>query len=169
MASLDVNPGDAVPLSVQLWDRDTGKFVRARLYDTTNTEIVGSPVTLTHVVDGLYTAAGPTMPNGNVSVVYNVYDDALFATLSVCHLPGAMCARPTKECETLEAVLAIDPVKPVQPVFVTVEQDEVSVSVLDDEPTISISDDDINISVTDHDASVLVTDDESEVKVEKCE
>lgn len=78
--------GDPIPLSVQLHDGATGKFVRARVYDPAGAEITGSPISVPHVAGGLYKVNTLVMPDEtHVVAQYKVYDDAPFTTPSSVH------------------------------------------------------------------------------------
>ncbi len=70
-----------VVLAVTLWDANTTKGVRARVFNSAGTEVSGSPFTLTHRTAGHYTGTGwnPTV-EGQYSVSYEVYTDGTFAT-----------------------------------------------------------------------------------------
>ena len=71
--------GDAIPLSYQLFDGATNKFVRAILRDASGTALPASPVTLSHVSDGIYEDISVLMPNTTyVSATFQVFDDAAF-------------------------------------------------------------------------------------------
>ena len=78
--------GEIVRLTNQLWDGDTGKFVRAIVRKTDGTEVTGSPFTLAHIGNGKYTNNTLLMPNEDrLDVTYETYDDAGFTTLSEDH------------------------------------------------------------------------------------
>lgn len=72
--------GAQILLRAQLAKADTGRFVKVSVRDSTNAAIAGSPVTLTHVADGLYTDSSLVMPSGNVYAQYEVYTDAGLTT-----------------------------------------------------------------------------------------
>lgn len=78
--------GETIPLSVQLHDGAIDKYCRAIVRDSDGTALAGSPVTLTHISNGKYEDNTLVMPNKRyVSVTYEVYEDALFTTLSDEH------------------------------------------------------------------------------------
>lgn len=80
------NVGDALILSLQLFDGATNKYPRARVYDASGAEIAGSPVALSHVAGGLYRNGSLVMPDSaQVEAQYKVYDDAGFTTPSATH------------------------------------------------------------------------------------
>jgi hypothetical protein len=86
VAGIIVKQGDKIQLNAQLDDGDTGKFIRANLYDENETEITGSPFVLTHVGRGLYTNDAVDMPDSVVIfATYTIYDDAGFVTESSIH------------------------------------------------------------------------------------
>lgn len=80
-----VTAGDKIPLSVQLFDGATNKFIRARLYDKAGLELAGSPVALVHTAGGLYQDDSYTMPAYAVLAQYKIYDDSGFTTPSSLH------------------------------------------------------------------------------------
>ena len=70
----NIQLGEAVPITLQLSDAYASAVVKARLYDNTSTELAGSPVTLSHVANGLYAYVGFAMPDKQYVVVqYIVY------------------------------------------------------------------------------------------------
>ena len=78
--------GEILPLALQLFDGDTAKYPRARLFKADGTELSGSPVALTHVANGLYKNSALTMPNENVVLVqYRVFNDSGFTIESGLH------------------------------------------------------------------------------------
>lgn len=88
---MNLKPNDVIPLVLQLFDNDATKYVRANVRDASDTVISGSPFTLAHEANGLYTNASAVMPNTPfVSVQYLVYDDAGFTTLSTIHASAAV-------------------------------------------------------------------------------
>ena len=65
-----------IPIALQLWDRDTSKFIRATVRAPGGAQLPGSPVTLAHAADGFYTTAAIAMPQVDyVSVFYEVFAD----------------------------------------------------------------------------------------------
>lgn len=83
---MNLKPNDIIPLVLQLFDNATNKFVRAVVRDSDDAAISGSPFSLAHEADGLYTNKTAVMPNkAFVSVQYLIYDDAGFTTLSSTH------------------------------------------------------------------------------------
>lgn len=78
--------GAKIELAAQAYDNDTGLFVRGRVFDATDTELTGSPVTLAHVSNGLYTNHTLVMPNSErVHAVYEAFLDAGFTMPSPEH------------------------------------------------------------------------------------
>lgn len=87
-SNLGLQIGEPIPLGARLYDRDENKFVQARLYDATDTELAASPVALSHLAGGLYTDLSVAMPNTSyVRANYDVYDDPGFVNLSPIHQP----------------------------------------------------------------------------------
>jgi hypothetical protein len=72
----------AVLLSITMWDGNTTRGVRARVFDSAGSAVAGSPFTLTHRAAGHYSGTGwtPTV-EGTYSVSYEVYTDGTFATI----------------------------------------------------------------------------------------
>lgn len=65
-----------IPLALQLWDRDTSKFIRATVRLPDGAQVPGSPLTLPHAADGFYTSTSILMPKVDfVSVFYEVFAD----------------------------------------------------------------------------------------------
>lgn len=75
--------GQDIPLTLQIDDRNASKYVRARVFNPSQSEISGSPASMAHISQGLYgaTLIMPTVEY--VRVVYEVYDDAGFTTSAV--------------------------------------------------------------------------------------
>ena len=78
-----VEIGNPLPITAVLSEQDGGKFVRARVYDSSGSEVAGSPFSLSHVAEGFYisNAYTPTV-KGTYIVNVQAYDDAGFTTLS---------------------------------------------------------------------------------------
>jgi hypothetical protein len=70
--------GAALPIAIQLYDCDSGKFPVATVRDVNGNQIAGSPVSMAHVANGLYVASGLVMPISStfVTVQVVVYDDS---------------------------------------------------------------------------------------------
>lgn len=67
----------------QLAGSETDQFIRARVWDSTFTEVAGSPFTLTHLANGLYRNNSiQATVIGNYTVQYTVYRDAGFTQLN---------------------------------------------------------------------------------------
>jgi len=78
--------GDPIRLNLQLFDGDPDKFPQAILRDVNGTELVGSPVDLSHTGDGLYKDASVNMPDVIfVTASFKVYNDVGFTKLSNLH------------------------------------------------------------------------------------
>lgn len=74
--------GEDIPLTLQLEDRNTGKYVRASVYNPSGAHIAGSPINLSHFGQGMYTAELPMPFVEFVRVAYEVYDDSGYSTPS---------------------------------------------------------------------------------------
>lgn len=75
--------GDQFLVKLQLPDRITDRFIRARVFNSALTEVAFSPLALTHIADGLYAnVAQQATAIGNYTVQYTVYNDAGFTQLS---------------------------------------------------------------------------------------
>lgn len=72
-----------IVLSVQLYDGNTTKYIKAIVKDNTGTEISSSPFYLNHIGNGLYTNTTLTMPNVDfITATYEVYNDSSYTNLS---------------------------------------------------------------------------------------
>ena len=82
--------GENLSLDVQLYDYDTTMFVRARLY-ADGVETAYSPVPVPHLDNGYYYSKNPLVVypanTSHFSIVYEVYRDAGYTTLSKRHAP----------------------------------------------------------------------------------
>ena len=105
MSDISIPPGEPIRLSVILWDRDTTKFVQARIFNDAGVELAGSPMAVAHVASGLYDEPnGPTMPTTPVRVIANAYDDAGFTVLSSTHFQSGYYVNPTKESAIVDLI-----------------------------------------------------------------
>lgn len=81
---------DIIALDVQLWDYATDKYIRARVYADGN-EMPYSPVFVPHKNSGYYFRVDSEIffPENtqHLSIVYEIYADAGFNTLSRRHAP----------------------------------------------------------------------------------
>jgi hypothetical protein len=86
-----ISVGASLPLALQLHDGATGKFVRAHVRNQAGTAVTGSPFSLTHVANGLYTNSSYTVliTETKLTATYITYDDAGFTTESVFHTRAA--------------------------------------------------------------------------------
>lgn len=81
---MKIKYGYNIPASLQLFNGNQTKYVRAFLRDASNT--LFSTLSLTHVASGLYENHSVQMPNtAFVTVQYIVYDDAGFTTPSTTY------------------------------------------------------------------------------------
>lgn len=77
--SIQVKEGDNIPLSLQLYDGATNKYVRAIIKDPTDVQLAGSPASLSHIGEGMYKNSALVMPlKDYLTVTYKVFQDALF-------------------------------------------------------------------------------------------
>ena len=84
--SKNVTTDNVLPLSVQLYDGDTSKFPRAEVLDPTFATVTGSPFSLTHTANGLYSNNSFTATsNGVYLATYIIYNDSSFTTESNAH------------------------------------------------------------------------------------
>lgn len=85
MASFDrfLTEGSPIRCRLQLSDGSTDKFPQAILRDATGAALSGSPVSLTHTGNGLYSDSSINMPSTpQVDATYIVYTDAGHTTES---------------------------------------------------------------------------------------
>jgi len=70
--------GETLPLSLQLFDFNPGKFTRANLSNQDGVDIAGTPFDLVHIGLGKYTSDAVVMPSGVVSIeaTYEVFATA---------------------------------------------------------------------------------------------
>jgi len=129
-----IGVGAKIPLAVQLFDGDEGKFVKATMRDDTDAEITGSPKTLTHVGEGLYTNNTVDMPNvPYVNAIYEIFNNVGLSVESEEH-SDAKSQYTTADIEStvtigINQVLGrgevIAEVQQDQVLDVTIEQDQV--------------------------------------------
>lgn len=74
-----------IPLSLQLFDKATNKYITATVRLPSGAELDGSPVNLPHVSRGFYSSQELRMPAQDVSVFYEVFDDAAHTIPSADH------------------------------------------------------------------------------------
>lgn len=78
-----VKVGEPIQLNFQLDDGNPSKFPIAILRNAFGVPLSGSPVSLTHVGDGLYCAESILMPNTyEVTATFKVFDDPAHTVLS---------------------------------------------------------------------------------------
>ena len=90
MAERTLNPQDSVDLILllQSYGETLGTlYPQAHVYDNNDSEITGSPFTLSHVANNLYTLSNAFQvgDSGTYKVVYLVYTDAAHTTRSASH------------------------------------------------------------------------------------
>lgn len=77
-----VPPRIPVLLSAQLAGRPTGLGVLARVFDSNNAEVPGSPFSLSHVSQGLYTnSAWTPISVGAFIARYEIYTDNTYSVI----------------------------------------------------------------------------------------
>jgi hypothetical protein len=75
MANTIIKLGSIVPVSLQIKEGDTNRYVRCWIYDNDGTLLTTAD--LTHVASGLYVYDTYTMPNVNyIACQYKVFSDA---------------------------------------------------------------------------------------------
>lgn len=112
---MTLQSGDTIPLTLKLWDGDTGKYVKAVVVDSDG--ITLGTITLTHITEGFYQDDSLTMPNKEfVTVYYIVYDDIGLTTRSVNHQDASEVFALTP--------LPLEIVKKVDDIIVTVEPND---------------------------------------------
>lgn len=78
--------GQRIPISIQLFDGATDKFVKASIIKADGSAISGSPFNVPHVSGGLYSLNTQSMPNTEyISVQYKIYNDDEFTVPSEDH------------------------------------------------------------------------------------
>jgi hypothetical protein len=82
--------GEVLPLSYQLLDGDTTKFVRVALTDEAGTPLAGSPFAMPHLALGKYSSSAVVMPAGvdYIEATYEPFNDAPFTVPDPDHLFG---------------------------------------------------------------------------------
>ena len=82
--STPIEAGKIVPISMLLHDNDPNKYVRAFVYDDASTLL--TTIDLSNTGGGLYSHDSYQMPDINyIRVIYRVYSDAGYTTLSLVH------------------------------------------------------------------------------------
>jgi hypothetical protein len=81
--SIQVQLGNAAPLRLQLPNTNNTAGVKASVYDSTNTEITGSPFVIPFAANGLYSNLTSWTPAaiGNYYATYTVYKDATYSVV----------------------------------------------------------------------------------------
>lgn len=91
MSVTTLKPGKPIILRLLLEDGADDKYVRAFLTKNTGVVVAGSPFSLSHVSNGLYTysdLSGLLFPDDGTKEIYAVYktfDDSLYTTESTIH------------------------------------------------------------------------------------
>ena len=86
---IDVKLTENLNIVATLFDGDQTKFLRARVVDGANTEVSGSPFTLTHNSNGTYINSTYTpLVIGIFIATVEVFDDAGFATINLDYQKG---------------------------------------------------------------------------------
>lgn len=152
--------GNNLPLGAQLFDKDAGKFVRVRLFDSTDTELGVSPVSLSHVSDGFYASAAVPMPDvAAVHAVYEAFDDAGFSVPSPIHHPATETFNREVVSDAVDLIL--NSLHSPDVVGVVAENDDLESQVADEDGAISaiIEDEDVSGEIDDESGEVSATTD----------
>lgn len=99
--------GETLPLSLQLYDFNTGKFTRVHLADQDGTVLPGSPFNLTHIGNGKYTSDAVVMPTGvdYIEATYEVFASAADRTAGTPLDPDYTSATDVYRFEIPDSVL----------------------------------------------------------------
>lgn len=155
----NIKVGNPVPLSFQLHDGDTTKFVRAIVRNAAGA-LLGT-VTLVHLSNGLYIDTSVVMPTGAfATATYDVFDDAGFATRSSEH--------PFSGHERFDEENGV-PNKPTvsSAVVATVRQSPVVATVLSEESIAgTVGGSQVSVAVDDSAAVATIPSNEISVKVD---
>lgn len=104
---IEVDLGNPIQLEATLFDGDQTKFLRARLFDESFSQVAGSPFTLSHIQNGTYRNASFTpATEGKYLAIVEVYEDALFATLSIDYQKGEDVYRVTDREAKLDQIVS---------------------------------------------------------------
>ncbi len=115
MFKITVN--DPIPLTLQLHDGAENKYPQAIIRDSAGSTILGSPVDLSHIGNGLYRDLTKTLASPQIiSVTFVTYDDASHTTESSEHQMA------TVDYEIVPVTTSVD-----TPVFTTGEKELVGV------------------------------------------
>ena len=89
MGEYRLKVGDPILLKAQLGDRESDKFVYARVFDEDDNEINDSPVILTYRQDGLYKDDSLGFPDDTEYLIaqYHVFEDSSYTTRAT-NYPG---------------------------------------------------------------------------------
>lgn len=74
--------GEKLSLTLKLADTDGTKYPRAEIRDYNGAILAGSPRTLSHLGNGFYFNDDLVMPNSDLFVSYEVFNDAAFSDKS---------------------------------------------------------------------------------------
>ena len=157
-----VQVGQALLIEVKLPDQNSGAFPRARLFDNDGTELAASPVSLSHVADGLYryTGAAIAMPNKDfVTSIIQIFEDAGFTNPSELYADAAGCF--TKGDDYIKTAVVVP-----RSDEIFVEFDSVEMEVLFEESEIEVVFDTVEIDVLIEENDIDVELDEGDILVE---
>jgi len=94
--------GDPIDLNLQLHDGATDKFPQVTLRDEDGVELVGSPVDLVHVGQGLYQSDAILMPDTReVTGVFITFNNAIHTILSIIHQRDLEIFTPSSAAEII--------------------------------------------------------------------
>lgn len=178
--------GDPIPLSAVLWDQSDSKFVRAYAFSADNQPMPWSPVGVPNRGRGLYEENSFTMPDtDHVTVVYEIYDDALFLNRSCEYMVGGeRFDRDEDLINETDVEMIIDHVTDQvnrligfdveveisqDQIQVEVEQNEISVEVVEAKVDTEITQDQvISAKIKSDDVSAEITADALDVDIKDC-
>lgn len=158
--------GDTLAVTIQLFDGDVSKFVKAVVRNAAGSELSGSPKNLPHVSEGRYEDSSFVMPNtAYVTVSYSVFNDAAFTSLSAEHsftediLPLDVPAQEILDCleeikETLNQIQSVGiTVKLLDTVIGLVEDAEALIGVVAEDTITAVVAEDALSAIVDEDSS----------------
>ena len=86
---IEVQLTNPAPIKATLFDGDETKFLRARVYNSSNVEVSGSPFALSHLEGGIYVSNGWTpVAIGLYNAIVTVYNDSGFTEENIDYQKG---------------------------------------------------------------------------------
>jgi len=99
--------GDPIDLAMLMHDGASDKHVRAHIYRDDNSELSGSPVSLSHISGGFYSSNSAVWPNSlYLNLVYKVFEDAGFTVVASDRLPGTETVYLEQSAQDIENLLS---------------------------------------------------------------